>query len=1022
MFAFNRQKIVGSVQSKGRTTLAGAANNYTSSMTNIWADYSTSVLEGVVTDTSERALNALYREIYIYDTVAGPAVDLMSTLPWSNFTLQGIDDKKVLQIYQDSLEELDIINLMIQATVSYQTLGKLIGSLIFNDTKGIFTDLIVHNPDDCEVIPIPLRGYDPKINLKISPEFKKFLKSKDPRDREAISEINPRMLQKLNSGKVELEPLNTIYLARASIPGVDSMSYYTRVLPIWLVEKALMRGTIIGAWRRQRSILHVMIGDDEWEPTDDQLQAIAGLFTNADQDPQGAVVVTRPGVETNEIRTGTDFWKVSDEWDVFSAAKMRALGINEEFLSGNANYNCYAKGTLVPTEKGLLPIESIVEHKGKKGSTQEIDLLVGSLTKPRKAKVWLNSGKAPCLKLTTNTGNHISCTYKNPLLTLKNDKLKWTNAEDIKIGDYLCMNPEQLTRKTKLKLDLQNQTKDCGTGLGRQYKQLKKPKYMTPDLAFFMAMIVAEGTICAEKGAYRVQFSNSNTSLIKRFEDIAKNTFGLETTKGITHHAGQKKIILGRECNINHDCYQVNVYSKTLCDWLIELGLSVKSGKKSKSYYKVVPWSILQADEQSQLAFIAAYIECDGTVRENDIKIFSTSKKLLSQMQIMLNSHGIFCFRRGSITISTRVAYSLWQKIKDYMVTKEYTYNPEDKSYKPITSFGIPTEYFRDFINNKKIKQSRGCVLFKNKKGKTIALKGMTTIVNKVKNGIFLYKESYERGLYTNFLSNLKKLDIDKYNNLIKLLECGYYFVKVTDIKDIGMKDTFDMSMRSNEEPAFIVNGIIGRNTMDVAMSVFMESLKSLRDYMTRNILYNKIFLLLAKYHSFRKRTTAELTHNIRYNLKSEKVPVLASDIRVLGMKNMAEVSSYTIPVVHWNKDLSAKSDSTYMDILNTATEKGIPVPLAMIASAAGLEMDKVLESLPQDIELRKKIKQYKDDMKKAGLGPVNPEEDMGSDGDMLSSVRLLAKNVPDEIILTRKELGHLLKNNTQALKMLKMR
>ncbi len=331
-----KQSVLGSLQNRSKTELTAGVQ---SSVNSVLPSFQTGILEDFL-DQGKQNYNDLYREIYLYDTVSGPTVDLQCNLPWSNYNVIGVDDPKIRQIIEDSLTEIGIQSLMPQISASYLVLGNVIGSLIFDENKGIFTDVIIQNPDDCDIQDIPLRGYDPKIDLKVNPEFKKFLRSKDKRDKEALKEIPPALLNKLlKSNKVELEPLNTLYMAKSIIPGMRSMSYFTRVVPIWLIEKALMRGTIIGAWRRQRSILHLTVGNDDWIATNEQLKAVSSMFINADLDPQGAVVATRPGVEANELKSGSDFWKVSDEWDVFSGAKMRALGVSDAFLSGDSNYN-----------------------------------------------------------------------------------------------------------------------------------------------------------------------------------------------------------------------------------------------------------------------------------------------------------------------------------------------------------------------------------------------------------------------------------------------------------------------------------------------------------------------------------------------------------------------------------------------------------------------------------------------------------------------------------------------------------
>jgi hypothetical protein len=302
-------------------------------------DVSTELLDQF-TGRDKKQLNKLYREIYQYDSVSGSAVDLIANLPFGDFTITGMSDPKMVQVYEDCMHELKVPQFLNACTISYLVLGELISTLLFNEKKGIFTDTIIHDPDTCEVNPIPLKGYSPKIDLKLSKDMQKFIRSTDPRDREAQKEIPSKLMQQMiRGGKVALEPESTIYLARSPVPGVGIVSYFSRVLPFWLIEKALIRGTIIGAWRRQRSILHLTVGTDEWEATAAQLQELVNLFISADLDPQGAVIATRQGVETSDVRPGADFWRIEDDWDTLSNVKMRALGINEGFLSGEASYN-----------------------------------------------------------------------------------------------------------------------------------------------------------------------------------------------------------------------------------------------------------------------------------------------------------------------------------------------------------------------------------------------------------------------------------------------------------------------------------------------------------------------------------------------------------------------------------------------------------------------------------------------------------------------------------------------------------
>lgn len=70
---------------------------------------------------------------------------------------------------------------------------------------------------------------------------------------------------------------------------------YLRIVK-YLAERHLRNVAVKG-------ILHVTVGiDGIWEPTDDELNDIAKLFTAAKEDPAGAVVVTRTGIKLQPAR------------------------------------------------------------------------------------------------------------------------------------------------------------------------------------------------------------------------------------------------------------------------------------------------------------------------------------------------------------------------------------------------------------------------------------------------------------------------------------------------------------------------------------------------------------------------------------------------------------------------------------------------------------------------------------------------------------------------------------------------
>lgn len=296
-----------------------------------------------VDDIDHKTLCAMFRDIYLHDPVPGAAVDLMSNLPFSSFKLAvpaTKESEKIEEIFDKTLKSLKITTLLPAILREHHVFGAHTSILIYKEAEKIFTDTLPLPPQDIEVISNILTGHDPILRMQRSELISKFLNDPSPIARSIIERINPKMVSMLRNGNFELDPLSTLYYPRKPWTFQDKgESYYRRILPLYMIEKVLFRGTLTLANRRQSSILHVTAGSDDWEITSDELSAIVQGFQNADKDPIGSVVGTRNEVTVNEVRQGGEFWKYNDITEQFDGKKLLALGINEAFLSGDMNYN-----------------------------------------------------------------------------------------------------------------------------------------------------------------------------------------------------------------------------------------------------------------------------------------------------------------------------------------------------------------------------------------------------------------------------------------------------------------------------------------------------------------------------------------------------------------------------------------------------------------------------------------------------------------------------------------------------------
>lgn len=309
------------------------------------------VLEGIIGKNDWKTKHKIYRDIYTYD-LAGAIVDIISMLPYSDFNLVGISDDKILQEYMDILGDLHLQEMLPSITTDYLVMGTFVGSLGWNDAKNRFSSMVPQDLDFCEIYDLGIPGVDPVINVELSDHYKSILEQTGPRFERMKKQLPDYLRNLSDNGKLELDPFYTLYVARRGLTNSMSdsnqadtehagsgNSYFNRILTIYLLEKALIKGTIESAQRRQRAITHITAGTEDWVPTDDELNQLSELFLTADLDPISAQVVTRSGVEANSVKSGDDFWKWNDIFDFTTGAKLKALGVNESILSGDASFN-----------------------------------------------------------------------------------------------------------------------------------------------------------------------------------------------------------------------------------------------------------------------------------------------------------------------------------------------------------------------------------------------------------------------------------------------------------------------------------------------------------------------------------------------------------------------------------------------------------------------------------------------------------------------------------------------------------
>jgi hypothetical protein len=321
--------------------LMGTMGGHTMSVNGFWQSNYQYYMTGIIPadphliDTS--TLSLFYRDIYLFDNVAGSAVDIQSHFPFSDWELRGLDDHE-LDYYHTTLERLNIRGMLPLISVAHLTDGFFAGSLVFDPRSKQFIDTLVHDALSVAAIPSPFFNIDPTLNVRVGQAVQQFMHDTSEYARRYLDTMPHQFIEMLRSGAFTLDPVTTLFIPRRSTTDRAYTSYLHRILPMYLIEKTLFRGTLVEAQRRQRAMTHLTAGDDTWTPTGEELFALVREFQSAETDPLGGWVATRNAVQSTDIRPGGDFWRWMDVADVLVPYKLRALGISEAFMSGEASY------------------------------------------------------------------------------------------------------------------------------------------------------------------------------------------------------------------------------------------------------------------------------------------------------------------------------------------------------------------------------------------------------------------------------------------------------------------------------------------------------------------------------------------------------------------------------------------------------------------------------------------------------------------------------------------------------------
>src|SRR3989344_4830730 len=307
-------------------------------------------------------------------------------------------------------------------------------------------------------------------------------------------------------------------------------------------------------------------------------------------------------------------------------------------ISGNSQVALFSKGMNKIQNLGKIhgqPIREVVTKIRKNQNDKGYDF----------ATVFQKYKYQPVLKVVTETGKEVICTYNQPFLT----KEGWKRADEIPLNTEIRVMPKIPTMVKKL----------VPTGFVRiekksgPLKEVSLPERFTPELASLCGYIIGDGNV--HPNGYRIAcyINDGEKDLIEKLSKFWKNTFNVEP------------VILTKESNgkiktIDDGTGLLRQFVSTQQMHLLEINSRQVAFSFSFLSSKRVPQQIFKSPKHVISKFISWLFEADGCAFGNGrgrtaIQLKSRTPDLLKDVQLLLLYFGIhsriigdnLCIRRS---------------------------------------------------------------------------------------------------------------------------------------------------------------------------------------------------------------------------------------------------------------------------------------------------------------------------------------------------------------------------------------
>lgn len=872
--------------------------------------------------------NRYWRLFYRTDPIVGSVIDMFSEMLTSDMDLYGEGiTGEVKRAYEQAIDNTSIVSLFQYFIKEFLVVGEVIPHLIFDESKGIWSDLIFHNPDQVNVLSSSFLNVPTILEFVPDEGLRKFITSQHPQVLDYIQTLPAEIVSAIASG--QNVPLNTkfnvSFLARKLFPyDVRGTSIMPRMWQISMYESAIFnacfkKGTKVTLCdHTTKSIEDIKIGD------------VVIDKDGAKQTVEAAWEEDAESMATIELFGGYKFECTENhKWPVFAYPRTCSCGCGQEVsnrksfvsLHGVKKLNGgWANGYLHCTHcksiqykhnaKGLCVHCYDDRFKGRLEYTEEY------LLSFKKSKL-----EIPSIEWAAY-GNSNTKRWSNKRLPVEYNPLQKLETKDIKKYDCLM--------------------------IPRNFEETI-PDNVSEEQARLLGYYLAEG--------YKVRLGNNKLGISWGF-NINEKTTWIADIESICSNLGVKTwkadVSKSNACIVGF-CRQE--YSP-LAEWIL-----AKGGEYSES--KVLSEDVMSWPLSLKAELIKGYIRGDGSRSGKQVKVVSssTSINLTNQIRTILNQLGFF----SGYDIATRSGYKT-----DHISYRLIVCNPfAAELIKLVWGITVP---------EKKLKVEAGA--WRDADYIYVPIKDIKFI--KAKEKVYNLTVSGSHSYLVNGVATYNSIQTAKrHAGPVKVLSLGspeHQFIPPKEFFDeivqqftiaesdphalivlpnygikfdafgttdrmLSISREYDIIERIKMTALGVSAGMMhGESTFAASktnLNTLLLRLKGMRKFFETMWFQNKFFKPLAEINEWHHRSTAEVSHRVR-------------------IKKNANEQRLIVPKIKWRQLLEPVVDKDMLEAIRLLNDLGVKSSKTTSFAAAGLDFEgETVNALTEqkiEKQLRKKI------------------------------------------------------------------